>query len=106
MDAPSQRENFNHPGGIGSAFHRASRNTFSILRIKFESDAENGQKGAFCKGLRTNGEDVPASKPQGSRENKFAILGVEAPGRQGAKAQEYLAYSEFSQRSQAGGIGV
>jgi hypothetical protein len=26
----------------------------------------------------------------GSREDKFAILGVEAPGRQGAKTQEYL----------------
>jgi hypothetical protein len=27
-------ENFNHPRGIGFAFHRAGRNTFSILRIK------------------------------------------------------------------------
>ena len=27
------------------------RNTFSISRIKFESDAEIGQKGAFFKGL-------------------------------------------------------
>jgi hypothetical protein len=27
-------ENFNHPREIGFAFHRASRNTLSILRIK------------------------------------------------------------------------
>ena len=27
---------------------------------------------------------------KGSRTNKFAILGVEASGRQGVKAQEYL----------------
>ncbi len=47
MDAPSQREDFNH------------RNTLSISRIELklhfvqnaESDAEIGQKGAFCKGL-------------------------------------------------------
>jgi len=45
-------------------------------------------------------------QPQGSRKNKFAILGVEAPGWQGVKTQEYRAYSEFSQRSQAGCIGA
>jgi len=59
MDAPSQRENFNH------------RNTLSILRInppkvggglKFEPDAGIGQKGAFCKGLK-NGEEVPFPLP-------------------------------------------
>jgi len=42
----------------------------------------------------------------GSRNNKFAILSVEAPGWQGVKAQEYQAYSELSQRSQAGCIGA
>jgi hypothetical protein len=31
----------------------------------------------------------------GSRKNKFAILGVEAPGRQGAKTQEYLDIPSF-----------
>jgi len=31
--------------------------------------------------------------------HKLAILAVEAPGRQSAKAQEDLAYSEFSQPS-------
>jgi hypothetical protein len=36
----------------------------------------------------------------------FNILSVEAPGWQGAKAQEYQAYSELSQRSQAGCIGA
>lgn len=34
------------------------------------------------------------------------ILSVEAPAWQGAKAQEYQAYSELSQRSQAGCIGA
>jgi len=43
---------------------------------------------------------------KGSHKNKFAILSVEAPVWQGAKAQEYQAYSELSQRSQAGCIGA
>jgi hypothetical protein len=60
MDAPTQRENFNHPGEIGFTFHGAGTNTFNILRInppkiggglKFESDAEIRPKGTFCKGL-------------------------------------------------------
>jgi len=34
------------------------------------------------------------------------IFRVEAPAWQGAKAQEYQAYSELSQRSQAGCIGA
>ena len=33
--------------------------------------------------------------PKGSRKNKFAILGVEAPGRQGAKTQGYLDIPSF-----------
>jgi len=33
MDAPSQRDNFNHPREIGFAFHGAGTNTLSILRI-------------------------------------------------------------------------
>jgi hypothetical protein len=32
---------------------------------------------------------------KGSRKNKLAILGVEAPGRQGAKMQEYLDIPSF-----------
>jgi hypothetical protein len=32
---------------------------------------------------------------KGSRKNKFPILGVEAPGRQGAKTQEYLDIQSF-----------
>jgi len=43
---------------------------------------------------------------KGSAKNKFAISGVEALGWQGAKKHEYQAYSEFSQRSQAGCIGA
>jgi hypothetical protein len=62
MDAPSQRDNFNHPREIGFAFHGAGTNTLSISRInppkfggglKFEPDAEIEQKGAFFKGLIT-----------------------------------------------------
>jgi len=34
------------------------------------------------------------------------IFSVEAPAWQGAKVQEYLAYSELSQRRQAGCIGA
>jgi hypothetical protein len=34
------------------------------------------------------------------------IFRVEAPGWQGAKVQEYLVYSELSQRSQVGCIGT
>jgi len=45
-------------------------------------------------------------RENGAWKNKLAILGIEAPGCQGAKAQEYLAYSKFSQHSQAGCIGV
>jgi len=36
----------------------------------------------------------------------FAIFSVEALAWQGAKSQEYQAYSEISQRSQAGCIGA
>jgi len=43
---------------------------------------------------------------KGSRKNKFAILSVEALAWQGAKAQEYQAYSELSQRRQTGCIGA
>jgi len=45
-------------------------------------------------------------KDKGSLNNKLAILSVEAPDWQGAKVQEYQAYSELSQRSQAGCIGA
>jgi hypothetical protein len=34
------------------------------------------------------------------------ILSVEAPAGQGAKVQEYQAYSELSQRRQAGCVGA
>ena len=43
---------------------------------------------------------------KGSHKNKLAILSVEAPDWQGAKVQEYQAYSELLQRSQAGCIGA
>jgi hypothetical protein len=36
-----------------------------------------------------------ADQSKGSRKNKFAILGVEATGRQGAKTQEYLDIPSF-----------
>ena len=45
-------------------------------------------------------------KAWGSRRNKFTVLDVEAPGRQDAEAQEYQAYFELLQRSQAGWIDV
>jgi hypothetical protein len=37
----------------------------------------------------------PCVSPQGSRKNKFAILGVEALAWQGAKTQEYLDIPSF-----------
>ena len=43
---------------------------------------------------------------KGSHKNKLVILSVEAPDWQGAKVQEYQAYSELLQRSQAGCIGA
>ena len=43
---------------------------------------------------------------KGSHKNKLAILSVEAPVWQGAKVQEYQAYSELSQRSHAGCISA
>jgi hypothetical protein len=46
------------------------------------------------------------SSIKGSRRNKFTILGVEAPGRQDAEAQEYQAYFELPQHSRTGWIGV
>jgi hypothetical protein len=47
---------------------------------------------------------LPSGK--GSRKNKFAILGVEAPGRQGAKTQEYRDIPNFRTGSRTGCIGV
>ena len=35
------------------------------------------------------------TSPKGSRKNKFAILGVEAPALQGVKTQEYLDISSY-----------
>ena len=43
---------------------------------------------------------------KGSRRNKFAFLGVEAPVWQGAKVQEYPDIPALWQRSQAGCIGA
>ena len=43
---------------------------------------------------------------KGSRKNKFAFLGVEAPVWQGAKGQEYRDISVLWQHSQAGCIGA
>jgi hypothetical protein len=40
------------------------------------------------------------------KKNNSQILSVEAPDWQGAKEQEYQAYSELSQRRQAGCIGA
>ena len=40
-------------------------------------------------------EKLHSSAAQGSRKNKFAILGVEAPAWQGAKTQEYLDIPSF-----------
>jgi hypothetical protein len=37
----------------------------------------------------------PHGRLKGSRKNKFSILGVEAPGRQGAETQEYLEIPSF-----------
>jgi hypothetical protein len=42
----------------------------------------------------------------GSHKNKLAILSVEAPVWQGAKAQEYQDIPALSQRNQAGCIGA
>jgi hypothetical protein len=44
--------------------------------------------------------------PKGSRKNKLAILGVQAPGGQYAKANEYQAYFQLSQRRPAGCMGA
>jgi hypothetical protein len=51
-------------------------------------------------GSRTGWIDVQnvklfLSEPEGSRRNKFTILGVEAPGWQGANTQEYLDIPSF-----------
>ena len=43
---------------------------------------------------------------KGSHKNKLAILSVEAPVWQGAKAQEYQDIPALSQRNQAGCIGA
>jgi hypothetical protein len=42
---------------------------------------------------------------KGSRKNKFAMLGVEAPVRQDVKTQAYLSSVAFSQRRRLGCIG-
>jgi hypothetical protein len=45
------------------------------------------------KGNQTCGQGTPITATctaKGSRKNKFAVLGVEASGRQGAKTEEYL----------------
>jgi hypothetical protein len=52
-----------------------------------------------------NGVSLSEKTSKGPRKNKFTILGIEAPGWQGAKVQEYPVYSELSQHSQTGWIG-
>ena len=51
MDALSQRENFNRPREMGFAFHRASRNTFSVLRIALKVAPYGLKKCTSCKML-------------------------------------------------------
>ena len=55
-------------------------------------------------GLKQKGE--LKSKLRVRAKINSQILSVEAPAGQGAKAQEYQAYSELSQRRQAGCIGA
>ena len=42
----------------------------------------------------------------GLAKNKWVILGVEAPGRQGGKSQEYLDIPRFCTGSRTGDIGT
>ena len=39
------RDDFNHPGEIGSPFHRASTNILNILRIKIRTQRRDRAKG-------------------------------------------------------------
>jgi hypothetical protein len=55
-------------------------------------------------GLKQKGE--LKSKLRVRAKINSQILSVEAPAGQGAKAQEYQAYSELSQRRQTGCIGA
>jgi hypothetical protein len=41
------------------------------------------------------GPPTGGGSSKGQRKNKLAILGVEVPGRQGAKTQEYLDIPSF-----------
>ena len=78
MDAPSQRENFNHPSTICRTYG-AGRNTLSILRInppkfggglKFEPDTEIGEKGGVLQ--RSQYYGTTAGNIKKERENLIA----------------------------------
>ena len=43
----------------------------------------------------TGSESMGSGDPKGSSKNKLAILGVEAPGWQGSKTEEYLDIPSF-----------
>jgi hypothetical protein len=64
-----------------------------------------GSTGFFRQRRQFQHESTLFQLPQGSRKNKFAMLGVEAPVRQDVKTQAYLSSVEFSQRRRLGCIG-
>ena len=80
-----------------------TQRTFELLAYLLETLTPN-QRNHLSNRLESLAADLdqlscdPASKKnraKGSRKNKFAILGVEAPAWQGAKTQEYLDIPSF-----------
>jgi hypothetical protein len=80
-----------------------TQRTFELLAYMLETLTPN-QRNHLSNRLESLAADLdqlscaPASKKnraEGSRENKFAILGVEAPAWKGAKMQEYLDIQSF-----------
>ena len=78
----------------------------------YDSLRSAGRPTLFCEfsGIRLSGKTklywLRATTLRVRATINSQILRVEAPARQGAKVQEHQAYSELSQRSQAGCIGA
>jgi hypothetical protein len=73
---------------------------------RYCSERKSGRKQPSGQYSLFQGSLGRSADPKGSRQNKLVILGVEAPGRQGGKSQEYLDIPISCAGSRTGCIGV
>jgi len=74
------------------------------MHCRFQLFVSNGK--SLQRHFRSSNVIMSAIRLRVRTKINWQIFSVEAPAWQGAKVQEYQAYSKFSQRSQVGCIGA